>query len=113
MKLDHSTKNDILIIKPEFERLGTREVPKFKENVIQLINESKKHDVVFDLHQLTYIDASGVSSFLSLLRLLNARGGELKLAGVTAPIKTSLELVSMHKIFEIFNTTDDAVSSFR
>jgi anti-sigma B factor antagonist len=113
MQFDHSTKNDILIIKPDFDRLGSKEVPKFKEHVIQLINESKKHDVVFDLNQLHFIDSSGVSSFLSLLRLLNSRGGELKLAGVTPPIRTVLELVSMHKIFEIFKTTDDAVDSFR
>ena len=112
MQLGHSTKDRILIIRPQMERLGTNEVPKFKENVIQLINESKRHDVVFDLNQLQYIDSSGVGSLLSLLRLLNARGGELKLAGVTPPIRTAMELVSLHRIFEIFKTTDDAVDSF-
>lgn len=112
MQLEHSMKDDILIIKPDFARLGSREVPKFKENVIQLINDSKKHDVVFDLNQLNYIDSQGVSSFLSLLRLLNSKGGDLKLAAVTPPIRISLELVSLHKVFEIFKTTDDAIQSF-
>ena len=29
------------------------------------------------------------------------------------PVRTMFELVSMHKIFEIFNSTDDAVKSFK
>lgn len=113
MEIEHTMKNDILVITFEADRLDAKDAAQFKQNVISLINKTEKNQVVFDLNKLNFIDSSGVGIFLSILRFLNSRGGELKLAGITQPVRTILELVSMHKIFEIFKTSDDAVSSFK
>lgn len=112
MDIAHTIKHDILIITLEANRLDTKGTSQLKHNVISLINETGKAYVVFNLNHLNFIDSSGVGVFLSILRFLNSRGGELKLAELTPPVRTILELVSMHKIFEIFDTTDAAVESF-
>jgi anti-anti-sigma factor len=112
MEIEHTLKNDILIINLEGERLDAKDAPQCKQDVIDLINKIKKYQVVFDLNKLHFIDSSGLGLLLSILRFLNSHGGELKLSGITKPVLTSLELVSLHKIFEIFNTPDDAVNSF-
>lgn len=112
MEIDYAVKNDILVVTFETDRLDAKESAEFKHNVIHLINETGKYQVVFDLNKLMFIDSSGVGIFLSLLRFLNSRGGELKLAELTQPVKTVLELVSIHKIFEIFKTADEAIESF-
>lgn len=112
MKIEHVLNNEILIITLEADRLDAKDATLFKKNVIDLINETEKYQVVFDLHHLNFIDSSGVGIFLSILRFLNSRGGELKLAGITQPVRTILELISMHKIFEIFKTAHEAVNSF-
>lgn len=113
MEIEHAIVNDILVITLGADRLDAKDAAQFKQSVLNLINKTEKHQVVFDLNKLNFIDSSGVGIFLSILRFLNSRGGELKLAGITQPVRTILELVSMHKIFEIFKTADEAVGSFK
>ncbi|MFQ5728996.1 MAG: STAS domain-containing protein [Waddliaceae bacterium] len=113
MNFDHNTDKNILVITPEGDSLDAGDAPEFKEKVIDLINNSNSSQVVFDLNKLHFIDSSGLGSFLSVLRILNSRGGDLKLCQMNKPIRTMFELVKMHKIFEIFHSTDDAVRSFK
>lgn len=112
MEIEHTLKNNILIINLEGDRLDAKDAPQCKQDVIDLINKVEKYHVVFDLNKLNFIDSSGLGVLLSVLRFLNSHGGELKLSRITKPVLTSLELVSLHKIFEIFNTSEDAVNSF-
>ena len=111
MKFAHIKKNGLLVISLEDERLDTKNTPKFKEEVMPVIDKSGTHDVVFDLNKLKFIDSSGIGAFLSVLRHLNARGGDLKLASINPNIQTVLELISIHKIFHIFKTTDEAINA--
>ncbi len=113
MQFQHSTENNVLVITPQGKSLDAKEAPQFKENVLRLIEQKHVSDVVFDLHELQFIDSSGLGTFLSVLRVLNNTGGELKLACLNKPIRMMIELVSMHKIFEIYNSTQDAVRSFK
>ena len=112
MKVAHTTQNNILIVTPEADSLDAREAPEFKELLINLIDQKKLTGVVIDLKHLRFIDSSGLGSFLSALRVLHTNGGDLKLSHMSKPIRTMFELVRMHKIFEIFNTTEDALRSF-
>lgn len=113
MEIEHTMEDDVLIITLKTDRLDVKDAAQFKQSVLNLINETEKNRIVFDLNKLNFIDSSGVGIFLSILRFVNSRGGEVKLSGITQPIRTILELVSMHKIFEIFKTTTDAVNSFK
>lgn len=113
MEVEHKSEEGVLIITPEGSSLDAKEAPEFKEKVINIISNDNANNVIFDLHRLQFIDSSGLGSFLSVLRVLHTRGGELKLANMNKPIRTMFELVSMHKIFEIFHSTEDAVRSFK
>lgn len=113
MEIAHTIKNDKLIITPEFERLDVRNTLPFKANLIDLIEKEQKYQVVIDLHRLNFMDSSGVGVFLALLRFIHTKGGELKISSITQPVRTILELVSLNKILEIYNTSDDAINSFK
>lgn len=113
MDFTHITKNDVLIVTPKGESLDARESRDFKEKVINLITNNDSLHVIIDLQQLQFIDSSGLGSFLAILKNLHSQGGELKLAQMNKPIRSIFELVSMHKIFEIFNSTEDAIKSFK
>lgn len=112
MNLAHVMTNDILIITPEGDSLDATDAPMFKTKVLDLVSNKESAKVVLDLQNLQFIDSSGIGSFLSILRTLNSRSGKLKLAGLNKQIRTMFELVSMHKIFEIYPTTEDALNSF-
>lgn len=112
MTISYQIQDDILIIMPLEERLDAHAAPAFKEEVTQLLEAHDYKNVIFDLHHLQFIDSSGLGTFLSFLRTLHNKKGALKLASMNKPIRTVFELVAMHKIFAIFNTTQDAVHSF-
>lgn len=113
MEIVHQTHENVLTIIPKGDNLDAKEAPLFKQKVIDLISDSNNYHVILDLHHLHFIDSSGLGSFLSLLRVVNSHGGDLKIAGMTKPIRTIFELVCMHKIFEIYNTTEEATRSFK
>lgn len=113
MQFTHQRESQVLIVSLEGETLDAKEAPQFKEQITQLVAEERTDNIVFNLRDLQFIDSSGLGSFLSVLRHVNNRGGDLKLACMTKPIRTMFEVVRMHKLFEIFNTTDDAVRSFK
>jgi len=113
MNLTHTLKDNILIITPEFENLDTKNAGDFKEQVIDLISSYGNQKVIFDLHQLQFVDSSGLGSFLSILKVLNKQGGDLKLSGLNRSTRATLEVVSLHKIFEVFAGTEEAIRSFK
>lgn len=112
MEVRHQNEGSVMVITPEGESLDAKDAPDFKEKVIDLIYTNDSDSVVLNLSHLNFIDSSGLGTFLSILRLLHSRGGELKLSGMNKSIRTMFELVSMHKIFEIYETPEDAVKSF-
>lgn len=101
--------NGILIIRLDSEALDAKQVPEFKEQVLQMLETKGIDYVIFDMHKLLFIDSSGLGAFLSLFRHLNLKGGHLSLAGMTKPVKSIFELVSMQKIFDCHDTLDLAV----
>ena len=68
--------------------------------------------VVLDLSQMRFIDSSGLGAMLSCLRQLSARGGDLKLCGMSKQVRALFELVRMHRIFDIYGTREEAVRGF-
>ena len=113
MQFVHSKKDNILVITPEMDSLDAKDSSEFKSKVIELIQANAVNQVIFDLNKVQFIDSSGLGTFLAILRTLHGSGGELKLSRMNKPIRTMFELVSMHKVFEIFNSTEDAIRSFK
>lgn len=112
MELKHENQGNVLVITLKEKSLDARRAPQFKDCVTLLINENHQPNVVFDLDDLNFIDSSGLGSFLSVLRHVNQQGGDLRLARMADSIKAMFELVRMHKLFEIYPETQDAVRSF-
>ncbi|MDQ1474293.1 MAG: anti-sigma factor antagonist [Bryobacterales bacterium] len=82
----------------------------FKGEVASLLT-SGAH-VIFDLRNLKFVDSSGLGAMLSSLRQINSLGGDLKLCAMNKPVRALIELVRMHRVFEIFNTREEALRSF-
>mgnify|MGYP003958646251 FL=1 len=101
---------NVAVITIPGDQLDSSNTRDFKEQMGMVLDENKQ--VIFDLSSVRFIDSSGLGAILSFLRRLHDEGGDLKLVGLTKPVRMLFELVRMHRIFEIFNTADEAVSSF-
>ena len=103
---------DVTVVTLPGEYLDASTVKAFKADISPIIDGSGTK-AVFDMSSLQFIDSSGLGAILSCLRKLNGAGGDLKLCGMTKPVRALFELVRMHRIMDIYNTRDEAVSAFK
>jgi len=101
---------DVTIALLNGELLDASNSKEFKTLATPLLVEEAK--LIFDLSNLKFVDSSGLGALLSCLRQVHAAGGELKLCGMIKPVRALFELVRMHRVFEIFNTRNEALRSY-
>ena len=101
---------DVAVVVVAMEELDASNATQFKRDVGPLLESTTK--LVFDLSRLRFVDSSGLGAFISCLRVLNAKGGDLKLCGMSKQVRAVFELVRMHRVFDIRATKEDAVRAF-
>jgi anti-sigma B factor antagonist len=92
------------------EELDAGNAGEFKREIASLLEANTK--LVLDLTRLRFVDSSGLGAFISCLRKLNAKGGDLKLTGMSKQVRAVFELVRMHRVFDILATKEDAIRAF-
>ncbi len=66
--------------------------------------------VVLDLSQVRHVDGAGVGALVRWHRRLGEQGALLRLAAPTRDVAFMLELLRMHRLFEIYDETGAAVT---
>jgi anti-sigma B factor antagonist len=82
----------------------------FKAAASSLVRPNVK--LVFDMGNLDFVDSTGLGALVSCLRQAHADQGEIKLCRLRKPVRALFELVRMHRVFEIFNSSEEAVRSY-
>jgi len=82
-----------------------------KEKLLAYYNKPNTK-LVIDLHGIKFIDSSGFSVFLSLMKAANNNYGELKICNVNQEVKELFKVLQLHNVFEIYDTCDDCLESF-
>jgi anti-sigma B factor antagonist len=101
---------DVTVVAIPMEELDASNSDEFKREVAPLLEGATK--LVFDLARLRFVDSSGLGAFISCLRKANARGGDIKICGMSKQVRVVFELVRMHRIFDIHHTREEAVRAF-
>lgn len=79
---------------------------------LQPILTSDRPQVVFDMSQVRHLDAAGVDMLLHCMTECMKRDGDLKLAALSEQAAVILELTRTDRLFEIYNTSTEAMRSF-
>jgi anti-sigma B factor antagonist len=101
---------DVGVVVLPIAELDASNAADFKRDMAPVLETRTK--VALDLAQLRFVDSSGLGAFLSCLRKLNGKGGDLKLFGMSKAVRAVFELVRMHRVFDICATKADAVRAF-
>jgi len=112
LTFSHTIQGQVLVIQPHGKRLDAMNASLFKENVLSLIQTTGCCKLVFDLSEVQFIDSSALGAFLAIQRILSKQKGALRLAHLNKNIQTMFEIVSMHRILNIFAVTEEAIKSF-
>jgi len=110
MAIAFDTVGDVTVAVVPMEELDASNSAEFKRDAAPLLESTLK--LVFDLSRLRFVDSSGLGAFISCLRKLNAKGGDVKLCGMSKQVRAVFELVRMHRIFDIYATREEAVRAF-
>ena len=68
--------------------------------------------IVVDLSQCTHLDTTFIGALVVTHKKLLAKGGELKIVNPLDPAKELFHLTGISKVFDTFETSNDAVMSF-
>ena len=110
MELTVDRIGNVTVVQVPVENLDASNTKEFKGQVSPLLEAKGK--LVFDMAKVKFVDSSGLGALLSCLRQVNAEGGDLKRSSRTAAWWLFLQLVRMHRIFEIFNTREEAAKAY-
>lgn len=110
MKLDSKQHADILVICIVSDNLDAGNVADLRKKALPLLNDARK--VVLDMSKLQFVDSAGLGSLLACLKAVRQYQGDLKLCSLTRPVKALFELMRMQKVFQVYDTLDDALRSF-
>lgn len=100
-----------VVVKRMPERLNARTAREFLRDVRPFLTTDRPQ-LVFDLAQVKQLDAAGVEMLLRCMSEAHKRDGDLKLAAVSPAAGVVLELTRTERLFEIYETSTDAVRSF-
>jgi len=111
MQLTVETIRNVAVVTLHFDEFDASISDEFKRQMQPILQSNPR--VVLDLARVRFVDSSGCGAILSCLKALTGQGGDLKLCGVQPRVRTTFELIRLHRICEIFSTREDAVASFQ
>ena len=74
--------------------------------------EQQKYNIIINLEKVSYIDSSGIGALISSLSNLKKYQGALKIINVHGSVRKVFELTKLTNFFEIYESEQQALSSF-
>jgi|ERR1022692_421874 anti-sigma B factor antagonist len=71
----------------------------------------KYGDVVLQLDQVEFVDSSGLGAMVRLTQDARSKGGDVKLSGVPANIRKTLEMTRLLSQFETYDSVEEAITA--
>lgn len=111
MNLQIDDKGGAVLMLVQEERLDAHNSGELKTQMLKLFEDGKSNLVV-DLSAVRFVDSSGLGALVSGFKNASSRNGSLKLSGLQMQVKSMFELTRLHRVFEIYNDTEEALGSF-
>ena len=111
MNYKTEAKGDIMVIYVREERLDAHNSDELKHEMQRLFEEGDKN-ILVDLKDVRFIDSSGLGALVSGFKNAISHQGNLKLSTLQPQVKSMFELTRLHRVFEIFGSTAEALDNF-
>ncbi|MDS4020064.1 MAG: STAS domain-containing protein [Candidatus Competibacter sp.] len=93
-------------------RLVMADVPEVRRRLLQIV-EQGSGKLVLNLEGVGFMDSSGLSVLVSVLKSARIKNGEVVLLGLTPIVRSLIELTRLQQIFEIFEDETAALARLR
>jgi len=109
MNIDFSLAHGVTLAKPLDRRLDAAGSADFKTRVGDRL-DTGPHSLVLDLSTVEFVDSTGLSAILSVLKRLPP-DGSLGLAGCQKQVVELLKLTRLDRVLRLFGTAEEAVQA--
>jgi len=82
------------------------------EHSLESLLKSQSHNIIIDLANVDYISSAGWGIFISEIKGIREKGGDLKLVSMIPDVYEVFELLEFHYILKAFDTLEEAVADF-
>ena len=111
MNLKTETHGKVMVVLVREERLDAHNSDELKVEMNRLF-ESGTKDLLVDLKEVRFIDSSGLGVMVSGYKNAATRQGSIKLCSLQTQVKSMFELTRLHRVFDIYQTIDEALESY-
>ncbi|MFC2090076.1 STAS domain-containing protein [Bacteroidota bacterium] len=110
--IEINEKNGVLVA--EFtnqDRFNSPVADTVKEQLLEVFTKPNSK-LVLNLKSIKFIDSSGFSVLLTVMKAANNNYGEFKICNTLPEVKELFKLLQLHNVFELFENLDDCIASF-
>ncbi|PIE33236.1 anti-anti-sigma factor [candidate division KSB3 bacterium] len=83
--------------------------PMLRKYIFNTLKEQKPQTLIVDLSGVTYTDSSGIATLVEGLQLAEEYRTHFKLVGLSQTVLEVFQLVRLERVFDIYDTEDDAL----
>ncbi len=110
MNINTEKKNEVIICHIDGD-ININTSPQLRKAFEEFVEKDMKK-IIVDFSSVSYIDSSGLATFIELLQRLKKSGGSFRICSMNQKVKNIFEVTKLHKIFEIFDTQSSAENNF-
>lgn len=111
LRLSTRTVDGILVVDCAGRIVFGEESAALRDKVRKLVTENNR--IILNLRDITYIDSGGLGTLVSLYTTARNAGGAVKLANLTQRVDDLLQVTKLVTIFEVFDSEEEAIESFK
>lgn len=75
-------------------------------------SEPDVKNYVIDLVNVDFMDSAGLGTLIAVLKRISESGGDMKIANLQKKPRMVFEITRAYKVFEIYETVEDAIKGF-
>ena len=111
MELINKEVQGIFVAEPQENRLDAASAKQFKEQMIEAVQNGNDR-IVLNMGKLEFIDSTGMSAIVSVLKQLGLKGGEIVICELTPAVKNLFQLTKLDRVFKICLSEEDSIRAF-
>jgi len=109
LRLESRPVGDVLVVDCHGRMVAGNEVFTLHSSVGDFI--VKYGDIVLDMTHVEFVDSSGLGALVRLMQTARAKSGDIKLCGLPARIRKTLEMTGLVTQFEIYDSVEEAITA--
>ncbi len=107
------TRDNVLVVTAQCAEMDEDRTRVLQDEASTAAAAAPGQPVVLDLSRVTFVPSLSLAALVTLQRTCKTRGQRLVLAGVQQNVRGALAVTHLDRLFQIFDTPEDAISHLR